>query len=70
MQTDNQWHEGLLVEHADKSFGLYEDLAEACKVAHHKLPKTTVRFQNVRYNWNNGTPKVDFGDFIMTLKMP
>lgn len=66
MKTDNQWHNAICVQHADGSFGIYDDKEDAAKNGAEKLLQKS-RYQDVQYNWNHGQPLVNFGDFTMSI---
>jgi len=66
MKADNEWHPGIIVEHADGSFGVYEDFEDA-ENNHLQEIRNPKKFQDIKYNWNRGQPIVDFGDFKLSI---
>ncbi len=68
METDNQWHDAICAKHGDGSFGIYDDMQDAMKRGLGKFPADEVEYQNVKYNWNQGLPIVDFGKFQMCIR--
>lgn len=68
MKNDNQWHHAILVQFKDHSFGIYESLADCERNATKPLPHNP-KFQPVKFNYHNGDPIVDLGDFQMRIKL-
>lgn len=66
MNCDNQWHPGIIADHADGSFGIYDDFEDAFKNSAVKLTDPPV-FKAITYNYNRGQPLVNFGDFVMSI---
>lgn len=54
---DNEWHNAIIADHADGSFGIYDDEDDAEATGKDKLRRPLV-YSNIEYNWNRGKPIV------------
>ena len=57
MIADNQWHSGILAEHTDGSFGIYDDLNNAKELGEGKFHEE-IKYENIEYNWSHGQPTI------------
>jgi len=57
MITDNEWHDGILAEHTDGSFGIYDDLNNAKEYGAGKFHEE-IKYEPIEYNWNKGQPLI------------
>lgn len=74
MITDNQWHDGIIYRLTgdDTRFVIVDTIDEAKSDQRPKECFDTggIRYQGIKYNWNHGQPKVDFGDFSLSIVDP
>lgn len=64
MRADNEWHPAVLAKLKDGRFAINETLKEGQDEHGENL---TGEYQQVRWNWNYGQPKIDFGDSIGSI---
>lgn len=67
MLQDNQWHEGVCVKTPDGTFEIFESIQDIKENWNREIPKESMGYMPIKYNWNKGQPIVDFGDFKASI---
>lgn len=64
MERDNRWHPAVVVK-GPKFFGIFNNFDEAEISLREQGVSGEVEGHEVKWNWNNGQPLVDFATFMM-----
>lgn len=61
MITDNEWHDGICIQHENGDFELYESLEDARKNWRGPPPEKSLGWFPLKYNYNKGQPLLYIG---------